>query len=187
MLATILPFPARSQTADVCGQKSLTVIVRDGQYDYVPNMRFELYAQIDDVDGQPKPGDRVGSGRIDPDLGRGTLEFKDEGNDQYAIRIYDDKLDNADFWYYDKITLGCGESQEKTFQISSMDISLWSADNEPLKNYSFKLYTQKEDVAGSPTHEKKDLVGNFNTGATGGITAYVPSGSEAIDRSGPDC
>ena len=70
--------PARAQTPPVCEKMTVSVIARNSQGDFIPNANFEIYQQVDDVDGNPKPGKKVASGKVSATLGKGTVTFTDK-------------------------------------------------------------------------------------------------------------
>lgn len=191
LLINITPFPASSQEVpeeEECEPKALKIVIRDGYGDFVPDIRFDVYRQTEDVDGLPKPAleFKKASGIISSALGYDAVEFRDDDWQEYALKVYDRSINNGDYWFYDQLYLDCGDALEETFTVSSLDVSLWNTDDEPLKNYTFKIYTQRYDIEGGPIHEKDDLVGTFNTSEEGGVVVYLPGGADTMDGEGAD-
>lgn len=172
---------AAAQTVDLpCKTDTIiNVIARDGDQKFIPNINFEIYEQIDDVDGNPKPDPtkKVGAGKTDAVLGKGTIRFrlpKLSDLHQYAIKIWQTNSANS-FYFYDYITAGCGYEINSTVVLSSFKVILRDADGNLKTNTAFSMYAQKQDADDNPIKEKGALVGTYNTGSAGGYTLYLPS------------
>jgi len=101
---------------DTCDPASVTVIARDPDGNFIPNIYFEIYEQTVDVDGKPKPGSKVGSGRISPTLGKGVDTFTpdEDHNGIYALKMWDQNKNVGAFYFYNDIQVGCGSSTTVT-------------------------------------------------------------------------
>ncbi len=151
----------------------LEIITRNFDREYIPNISFELYEQLSDIDGSPKVGNKVVSGKVN-ELGKGTVSFHPDPRKLYILKMYDKNPDIGEFWFYDEIKYSCGEDKSITKDLSSIKFVLRDAGNDLKKNQAFSLYTQKFDIDGKPIHEKKDLLSSsLNTGEEGFLRIYV--------------
>ncbi len=161
---------------------NLEIITRNFDGDYVPDISFELYEQVNDIDANPKVGNKAVSGKVN-DLGRGTVSFNPDPRKFYILKMYDKNPDIGEFWFYDDMKFSCGEDKSVTKDLSSIKFILRDADNNLKKNQAFSVYTQKIDIDGKPIHEKKDLLSSsLNTGAEGIVRIYV-AGPHPFDSS----
>ena len=160
---------------------NLEIITRNYDGDYVPNISFELYEQVSDIDGSPKVGNKAIGGKVNV-LGKGVVSFHPDPRKYYILKMYDKNPNIGEFWFYDNIKFSCGENKSITKDLSSIKFVLRDADNNLKKNQVFSLYTQKFDIDGKPILEKKDLLsGALNTGAEGFVRIYV-SGPHPYDN-----
>jgi hypothetical protein len=168
--------------------KMVNLIFRDSDGRFIPDVSFEIYYQVDDVDGLPKPAGKVlGSGEIDPILGRGSVCWseKDMINTKYALKVYHKNANEGIFWFYDTVDFSCFDGAiniEK--QLSSIRVILRDARGELRKGTDISLYTQRHDVDGSPIREKDDFIAKLNTSAEGEIVTYIPTRERGIDGNG---
>ena len=152
---------------------NLEIITRNFDGDYVPNISFELYEQVNDIDANPKVGNKSISGKVN-ELGRGSVSFHPDPRKYYILKMYDKNASIGEFWFYDDMKFSCGEDKSITKDLSSIKFVLRDADNNLKKNQTFSIYTQKFDIDGKPIHEKKDLLSSaLNTGAEGFVRIYV--------------
>jgi hypothetical protein len=167
--------------------KAVNLIFRDDDGKFIPDVSFEIYYQVDDVDGRPKPsGNSLGSGDIDPILGRGSVCWgeKDLAHVEYALKVYHKNANEGVFWFYDTVNLSCGEVIDIEKQLSSIEIILRDARGELRKGTDISLYTQRHDVDGDPIREKDDFIAKLNTSAEGEAVTYIPTRERAIDGDG---
>lgn len=167
-----------------CGESSVNVIIRDAEGKFIPNIPFQIYAQVTDVDGLSKPSQIVGSGSIDPNLGNKEVKFTND-NGIYALKVWDKNANVGEFWFYDAANV-CGTSITLTKVLSGINVVFRDADGELRKNIAFSVYTQKYDVDGDPIKERSELVASMNTGEVGQSTLYVAPGERSIDGDGSD-
>ncbi|MDA3840258.1 MAG: hypothetical protein PF572_04155 [Patescibacteria group bacterium] len=152
---------------------NLEIVTRNYDGDYVPNISFELYEQVSDIDGSPKVGNKAVGGKVN-ELGRGIVPFHPDPRKYYILKMYDKNANIGEFWFYDYIKFACGEDRSITKDLSSIKFVLRDADNNLKKNQAFSVYTQKFDIDGKPIHEKKDLLSSaLNTGEEGFVRIYV--------------
>lgn len=160
-------------------QSNLEVIARNFDGDYIPNISFELYEQISDIDQNLKEGKRVLSGKVN-ELGKGNTSLNPDPRKTYILKMYDKNPDVGAFWFYDDIKFVCGENKSITKDLSSITFVLRDADSNLKNNYSFSLYTQKFDIDGNPIREKKDLLSSsLSTGPEGALRIYVPGSANS--------
>jgi len=157
--------------------------------EFIPSVKFEIYEHARDVVGRSKPGKLIASGATDKILGKAVLKFdckKRPENGIFAIKVKTLNNETANFWYYyrpDREINADDDPKINYLILSGLRIVFRDGENNLKKNVSFNLYTQKYDVDNNPIKEKKDLLGKFDTGESGGITIYVPQGSvRSIDR-----
>ncbi len=172
-----------AQSQEECGQMVVNVIARNAAGDYIANTKFEIYEQALDVDGKPKPVNRVGSGKIDYVLGFGSIKFTPKADD-YVIKFTAPGTSKTPFYFFNAFNGLCGGEVETTEVLSSLHVVLRNTDGELLKNRPFSVYTQRFDVDGEPIKEKQDLVAKANTSAEGEVRLYLPSASRTLNGEG---
>ena len=174
-----------AQTTETCAKMTASIIVRNSQGDFVPNANFEIYQQVSDVDGSPKPGKKLAAGKIALYLGKGTVTFSDNNNN-FVVKAWTVNNSQAAFWFYNDLHLACGGTTEISEYLSAINFTLRDTDNNLKKNTNFSVYRQRQDADNKPIQVKEDLIGTFNTGESGEIKIYIPSGSRAVDGNGSD-
>ncbi|RLC38530.1 hypothetical protein DRH27_02020 [Candidatus Falkowbacteria bacterium] len=177
---------AQEEEEEICEKKEITVIARDSQGNFIPNINFEIWSQTEDVDGQPKPGVKFASGKIDSILGKGIASFSDEENIDYCLKMWDKNKIIGEFWFYDDLTADCGQSVEITEQLGAIHFVLRNAENNLVKNKEFSVYTQRYDADDNPIKEKEDLVTKLNSSTEGESVIYVASRNRSLDGEGED-
>lgn len=163
-----------------CGTSKVSLVFRNDEGDFIPGIFFEIYTQVDDADGNPKPGKLVSSGKTDENLGRGVVNIKGEEETIYAIKAWHKKKDVGEFYFYNDLRV-CGEDREVEEELSGIHFVLRDTDEKLLKNKEFSVYTQREDADGDPIKEKVDLVSTLNTSEEGEATIYVASSNRSVD------
>ncbi|RLG66473.1 hypothetical protein DRN93_06275, partial [archaeon] len=82
-----------------------------------------------------------------------------------------DKNNNAGaFYFYNKVTLSCGQTFTLTNILSGVKFILRDNDKNLLKNRKFSLYSQRIDTDGSPIREKEDFIASLDSSMEGEIT-----------------
>ena len=182
-------FLVPSAQAAVCNTDTqINLVARDPGGSYIPGVKAELYYQVVDANGKPKPGNRAASATANAMTGIATLKFRNSAAESgvYALKIQSITKDFTSFWYYG-LELACGQqlSLEKT--LSGFNFVIRDYNGDLLYNTNFNVYTQRYDVDGNPIKQTKDLVATLNTGSSGGAKAYVPQGSvRSLDGSQGD-
>jgi hypothetical protein len=174
-----------SAQEEECEPITVDVVQRDAAGKFIPNLAFEIYVQVTDVDGRPKPGKLIKAGKIDPYQGRGTVKFTDESG-SYALRAYDQNKTNGSFWFYDDINVSCGGSIEVQEYLSSIEVELRDPRGELIKNQEMAIYTQRYDANLNPIKEKQDLVGELDSSEEGSARLFVPGSADSLSGEGAD-
>lgn len=177
----LLPAPVDAQT--VCEQSTVTVIARDADGEFIPDIYFEIWTQVEDVDGNLKPGERVASGRTDDVLGMGEATMRNE-HGSYVLKMYQLRNEGAYFYFYNDLEVACGQEVEITETLSSLTFILRDAANELIKNAALTLYAQSYDADGRSIREKGDNIASLNTGETGKVKVFVPGPLESLNEKG---
>ncbi len=165
-----------------CENSTVNVVFRDSNGDFIPNINFSIFVQIYDVDGNPKPGASVASGKVNSITGRGTVNFTSKYSD-FVIKAWDKNSDEGTFYFYNDLEI-CGGDIEVNEYLSAINFSFRDTSGNLIKNKSFSLYTQRYDADGNPIKEKQDLVATLNTSEEGNKTVYVSESYRSIDREG---
>ncbi|MDD3285399.1 MAG: hypothetical protein PHG95_02085 [Patescibacteria group bacterium] len=183
-LAAALP-----ASAAVCNlDTKLDVVARDPGGSYISGIKAELYYQVTDANGKPKPGTRAASASANTSTGIATLKFRNSNAESgiYALKIQSITKDVTSYWYYN-LELSCGQQLSIEKILSGINFVLRDYDGNLLYNTSFNVYTQNYDLDGNPIKQTKDLVATLNTGTSGGARIYVPQGSvRSLDGSRSD-
>lgn len=176
--ALFLFLPFFTQAAECSENTIVKVTARDPNGSYITGASVDVYLQTTDADGNKKPGTRMGGGTTSATLGYATITFKNTAavSAPYAIRIRTIGKDSASFWFFDN-TLGCGETSAVSHTLSGVLVSLREADGSVLTNTSFNLYTQLRNADGALLNEKNELLGSYNSGASGQVKIYLPQGT----------
>ncbi len=183
LFLVVFGFWLPAQAQEECGKMKVDIIARNADGDYIPNVSFEIYEQTQDVDGNPKPDRRVGSGKISSTLGFGSVSFTPKDQD-YVIKFTAPSTSKTPFYFFNAFSGLCDSEIEVTEVLSSLHVILRNTNDELLKNHSFSIYTQREDADGNPIREKQDKIATANTSAEGEVRLYLPSSAQTIDGTG---
>lgn len=146
---------------------------RDLDYNFIPNLNFNLFEQGINADGKPYAAGKLAGGKISA-AGEGKIVINPDPRKKYALQIYENNETVGDFWFFDQMQFTCGQNIEITKQLPALTIILRDSNSALLKNQLFSLYTQKYDADGKPIKEKKDLISNkYTSGETGKIMTYL--------------
>lgn len=177
-------------SATTCSSAKVTVIARDQDGKYIPNINFEIYEQVVDVDNNPKPGAKVARGKTDAILGSGVVSFvprvstvvTTSTSTAYALKMWDKNSTLGEFWFYDQIALTCGTEVIVTNVLSGVRLAFYNTTGELLKNIKGSLYTQRFDLENNPIKESQDLVGTFDTSNEGSAYFYLGGNQYDLDN-----
>ncbi len=174
-----------SVQAQECDDVLVRIVARNDHGEFIPDISFEIDEQITDVDGNPKPGEKVASGKTSAITGYGEVSF-DPSWGLFSIKMWDQNSNVGAFYFYDDLQLVCGDVVNIEKRLSGIRVALRDASGELRKNTKFYIYTQNYDVDGNLIKEKKDLVATLNTGEYGAVTIYVSNHSHSLDGTGGD-
>jgi len=170
-------------------KKSVSLVARDSFGEYIPNTSYVVYRQIEDVDGNPKPGKEIASGKTSEITGKGEFSFHDKDWSDYVIEMWVEG--KGRFWFYGDLNLVCDSQDEKSEDVteflSSIRFVLRNTENELLKNHNFSIYTQRYDADNNPIKEKQDLVKTLNTSNEGEVVVYLPSSDRSLSGEDGGC
>lgn len=172
-----------------CKPATLNLVFRDSNNNYLPGITVDVYEQKVDADGKPAPGKKLISAKTLPETGIAEVSIKPDPQlaKGIAFKAYDKNHDVGAFWFFDGLSISCGQISTITKKLSSITFVFRNDAGELKKNIKFSLYTQRYDVDHNPINEKEDLVyGNFDTAAAGRVTAYVPDKTRTLKRTGGD-
>lgn len=169
---------------ETCDKSTVEVVFRDSQGNFIPDINFSIHVQVDDADGQAKPGSKVASGKVSNITGIGTVSFTSKYTN-FVIKAWDQNANVGEFYFYDDLTV-CGDTVRVTEDLSAIKFVFRDTDNELIRNQAFSIYTQRYDADGKPIKEKQDLVAKLNTSEEGEKTIYVPDSFRSIDGRGTD-
>ncbi len=192
LLISFFPWTKKTdaQIDDINCFKKANLVFRDANGNYIPGVSFNIYRQVADADGKPKPGTKKASKSTSAITGIGSVCFQDKiCYSKYAIEAW--KNSKIHFYFYDVLSPGCFEKcpadsyiDYTTNYLSSIKVTLRDTEGRLLKNHSFTIYSQRYDADGKPIKEKQDLVGTFNTSEEGEAVVYVPNASKTINGDG---
>ncbi|MFH1997425.1 MAG: hypothetical protein ABII94_01885, partial [Patescibacteria group bacterium] len=170
----VLLFDATAEEEKCEEQAVIELVFRNSDGKYIPDIKFEMYEQINDVDGKPKPDKKIISGSVSDKLGKGEAKFMPEWGAKYAIKAWQNNSNVGSFWFFnDLINIPCGTKAKITKYLSGINFILRDTEGNLRKNTKFSLYTQHYDADDRPIKEKEDLVGSFNTSEEGEVMIYV--------------
>ena len=172
-------FPLAQAGAAVCNlDTQVDVVARDPGGSYIPGIKAELYYQVIDANGKPKPGNRAASASANASTGIASLKFRNSNAESgiYALKLQSVSKDFASYWYYN-LELDCGQQIGLSKTLSGINFVLRDYDGNLIYNTGFNVYTQSRDIDGNPIKQTKDLVAALNSGSSGSARLYVPQGS----------
>lgn len=162
--------------AGACESNStFTLTVGDYRNQPLTGLKFELYEQSMNLNGQAAPvGQPVVKGVIDSG-GRAISTFKPDSRKTYVLKIYDKSPNFGEFWFFNAVKFTCGYDRNLSKNLPGLKIVLRDSLGRLKKNADISIYTQQLDADGNPVRDKKDLVATLNTGAEGQVSLYVAS------------
>ncbi len=172
-LLTLNGSPTSASSTTACIEVSkVNLSLRDIAGHNAAGLKFEIYEQGVDASGLPLPGVKVAAGTVDS-VGRAAVSFKPDSSKNYALKVWDQKANLGEFWYFNVVKFVCGYDRNLTKNLPALKIVLRDSDGKPRYNYSFSLYAQRYDVDGNPVFAAADLIGNLKTGTDGQASVYV--------------
>ena len=120
VLVGLVLFPATTHAA--CTSE-IDLILRDPSGDITPGLRYEIYGQEQDANGKVIPSTRrVGGGTIGFN-GIGSTRFSNTA-DSYAIKVYEKNSKVGEYWFFDALTVDCGDTAQVELKLSSVGFVL---------------------------------------------------------------
>lgn len=150
---------------------NVSVAIRDGEGTLLPDSKFNIYKQSEDVDGEFILGDYVGR------YNTGVLGITDIflPTDDYAFRF---DGESGQFHYLWNQPIDEERSYIVDYKLSNVSIVVRDASNNLLTDYSFDIYNQGQDVDGN--NILGEHIGRFDTGVTGVTSVFLPSDTYVI-------
>jgi len=172
ILFVVLFFVA-NQAQAAC-QAELTLVVNDYNGQAIKNARFSIFEQLVDSAGQPAPGKVITSNFTDKYTGIGKVNVNiTEGLTKYVVKVVNPSFDGFDFWYFDKLDLGCDSKVSFSANLSAVKLKVSDYLGLLQKNVKYTIFAQKKDANGEPILDKQ--LGAGDTGVGGEKEIYIPS------------
>lgn len=159
---------------------NLRVIFRDAEGKLLKNVKFDVYLQSFDVDGNPILDETklnvdklVHADYTTGDAGA-VAAMVAAGN--YAIRVHGTGA--ASYFYIWNQGVTAGAVAALDYNLGTVRVILEDGLGGLVKNYALSLYQQDSDVRGKPILGSL-AAGNLTTGSTGKVDAYLPAGTYA--------
>ena len=173
----ILAEKARASTA--CASATVHVVARDQAGVVIPGITYEISETAINSDGKIRPGKFVASGKINPVLGEGKSAFSPVGL-SYVVKMYDQNATYGAFYFYNELTVACGEEKTFTAVLSGLRLELRDAEGAVKKNIPFVISPQTYDANGGPVRQQGAVIAYLNSGVTGRNTIYLADASHTI-------
>lgn len=173
---------------EVCGEvTSAQLVFRDDMDEFIGDISFEIYTQIVDVDGNPKPGTKLVAGKTSNITGRGEVVINKLPYDGYfVVKAWDKNSTIGAFWYYNELLLSCGQPASFEKVLSGIRFVFRDTESNLMKDIVFSVYTQRYDVDNNPIKEKEDFVYKLNTSLEGEAVLYLANKETSLDGKGSD-
>jgi hypothetical protein len=159
---------------------SLRVVFRDAEGKLLKNVRFDVYVQSFDVDGNPIIDETklnvdklVRADFTTGDAG-GVSAFLAAGN--YAVRVHG--TGTASYFYIWNQAVTANAVTPLDYKLGTIRFIVEDGLGGLVKNYAVSLYQQDQDVRGKPILGSL-VAANLSTGSTGKVDAYLPTGTYA--------
>ncbi|MDO8667943.1 MAG: thrombospondin type 3 repeat-containing protein [bacterium] len=167
--------------AVACAKATVNVVARDQNGQVIPGIAYEISEPAVNSDGEIRPGKIVSSGKIDKILGQGKSIFSPTAG-SYVVKMSDKNSNYGAFYFYNELTVGCGEEKTFTAYLSGLQIELRDANGTLRKNTSFSLSLQAYDANEEPIKQKGALIASMNSETAGQKTIYLADNSHTIDQ-----
>lgn len=182
-LCCLIVFLGSSQAVEAvrCTEPSeVTVIVRDAEKEFIPNVRFTIYEQLIDVDDNKTIGKSIGGSTINPYIGSGTAKvYADTEVKYYVLKVDNPSISSQPFWFLEAMYLTCGKNTTVTKYLGSLKVTVTDSQGQLAKNTKFSVSKQTADALGNPMIDTK--LATFNTDDAGQAEVYVPSHNNQLD------
>ncbi|OGH81350.1 MAG: hypothetical protein A3F93_02200 [Candidatus Magasanikbacteria bacterium RIFCSPLOWO2_12_FULL_34_7] len=167
-------------------EATIKIVARDKDGDFISDIKYTLYEQIQNADSGRLLGRAVKSGVIG-ETGIGSFSMHPDAYDDpvsgrsssFVLKLYETNPNAGEFFIWDKSYVCGGGPYNENFKLSSIKVILRNLDGISLKNKKFELYEQKSDREGNPL--LGDVVGKaFTTGDFGETRIFVAPGEYII-------
>lgn len=152
---------------------SLKVILKDKNLGALKNRKFEIYSQINDVEGNPIIDKVVSTNLTTGDSG---VKYVYLTPGKYVIKI--PAIDNK--FNYTKYNIDIRDKAETVFDftLNKVSVSIRDGSGNLQVNNVFEVYKQSKDADGKEI--LGELVGKYDTGLSGVKSIFLPNGNYAI-------
>lgn len=164
-----------------CANAIVQVLARDQNGATIPGIAYVIFEEAINSDGQIRPGKIVSSGKIDAILGAGKSTFKPTSGN-YIVKMYDKNSNYGAFYFYNQLTLACGEEKSFTAYLSGLSIELRDSNGTLRKNTTFTISQQTYDANGEPIKQKGTTIATFNSDVSAQNLIYLADSGHTIDR-----
>lgn len=172
-LAVICAFVAIGDRALAACQSTVNVIVVNPDGQAVKGAKFAVYEQLSDVHGAAVAAKLLGASSTDKNTGFGVLNITlSEGVEKYAIKISNPSFDGYDYWYFNQLSLFCGQAAEFKPVLSAVKVKVNNYQGILQKNIKYTVFSQGHDANNEPIILQQ--VGSGNTGPSGEQLIYLP-------------
>ncbi len=160
-----------------------TVVVNGVNNWVLKNARFAIFEQLTDASGKTIAGKLLGAATTDKSTGLGQISVPlTEGVSNYVVKVSNPTFDGFDFWYFNKLTLTCGQKFGFTAHLGAVELKVSDYQGLLQKNTKYTVYAQKTDFNGEPVIGKQIGVGD--TGDVGIQDIYLPIPAQAPSLDG---
>lgn len=179
IMAFALLMPSFAFAKCACEEDTyLVVISTDENGTKIDDVKFNIYRQETDINGEKYLGQGLGRGHIGKS---GSQEVKIKicnETETLAIEYYrgNNKAEKQYLW---DIKVNCGDKKEVHLYLSSVSIVLKDASNELLKDTKFDIYSTIKDY-NNKTVANERLFSNIKTGNTGQALLHLSEGTYMI-------
>lgn len=170
---------ARAEAA--CARATLHVIARNQNGAVISGISYVISEQAINADGKIRSGKTVSAGKIDGILGEGKSSFSPTSG-RYTVKMYDKNPTYGAFYFYDQLTVACGEEKTFTGFLSGLQIELRDANGTLRKNTGFTVSQQAYDANGEPIKQKGTTIATLNSDVSGQSLIYLADSGHTIDQ-----
>lgn len=164
-----------------CANAIVQVLARDQNGAAIHGISYVIFEEAINSDGQIRPSKIVSSGKIDAILGAGKSTFKPTSGN-YIVKMYDKNSNYGAFYFYNELTLACGEEKAFTAYLSGLSIELRDSNGTLRKNTTFTISQQTYDANGEPIKQKGTTIATFNSDVSAQNLIYLADSGHTIDR-----
>jgi len=156
---------------------NVSIVVRDGAGNLLPNNSFSVYQQVTNTDGVRVLGTKMGTyttgltGQKSLYLPNGTYVMTFAGTGTNLIYLWDQTINET-------------QSYNLNYRLATISVTARGFDNQLQSNIAVKIYKQTENIDGKIL--LGDVVASGNTGDNGVVKFFIPPGTYTVELTGPD-